>query len=188
MASQPITRVASEEYLAWEREQEGKHEYFDGEIVAMAGASFVHGLIVGNLIDALSEKLRGTKCRQFISDLRLAVGPGLICYPDIIIACPPFQFLPKTTDTLNNPTFLIEVLSPSTQATDRSFKLPRYQALPSLSGYLFIEQDRVSVEHGKRLPNNHWQVQTFTNPADRIDLAPLPVIFDLASIYAEVPF
>lgn len=82
--------------------------------------------------------------------------------------------------------FLIEVLSPSTRATDRSFKLPNYRMMPSLTGYLFIEQDRVSIEYGSRPQGGEWAVETFTQLSDRIDLAPLPVTLNVSEVYADV--
>jgi len=74
------------------------------------------------------------------------------CYPDIAVACFPFELIPGKTDTLTNPTILIEVLSPSTRAIDRNRKVPLYRDILSLMGYLLVEQERISVEYGHRIP------------------------------------
>ena len=188
MASQPIRIFTQEEYLSWERESETRHEFFDGEIIGMAGASFVHALIIRNLNRAFSRSLTETSCSEFGADLRIALSSTVFCYPDLLIACEPIEFLPGTLDTLINPRFVVEVLSPSTRGTDRNLKLPHYRNLPSLTGYLFIEQDRFSVEYGKRVSKNEWQVRVLINPADLLDLAPLPCAFGLALIYNGVLF
>ena len=188
MVSQPIPILTPDEYLAWEHEQEFKHEYFDGEIVATAGAKFAHNLIVRNLHRSFAKSLEGTDCSEFGSDFRVAINTRSFCYPDLLVACEPFQFLPGTLDTLINPSMLIEVLSPSTRGTDHKLKLPRYRNIPSLIGYLFIEQDRTSVEYGRRVSSQDWQVETFTSPADRLELAPLPVVLGVSQIYTGVQF
>ena len=103
MASQPIPNVTSEQYLEWERESPTKHEYFDGEIIAISGSSFDHNLIAGNILRLFGEQLKGKRCREFGSDLRVAIGSQrLICCPGVLVACPPFEFLSKVADTLVN--------------------------------------------------------------------------------------
>jgi len=103
MASQPIPNVTSEQYLEWERESPTKHEYFDGEIIAISGSSFDHNLIAGDILRLFGEQLKGKRCREFGSDLRVAIGSQrLICYPDVLMACPSFEFLSKVADTLVN--------------------------------------------------------------------------------------
>ena len=83
---------------------------------------------------------------------------------------------------------MIEVLSPSTRRRDRNLKLPRYRKLPSLTGYLFIEQDRISIEYGSRVQGGEWKVETFSALSDRIDLMPLPAMLNVAEIYMDVEF
>ncbi|MDQ6676073.1 MAG: Uma2 family endonuclease [Acidobacteriota bacterium] len=187
MASLPIFSTTIDEYLAWEMESASKHEYFDGKVVAMAGASFTHALIVSNLSRILAEHLTETPCREFGSDLRVSAAAGrLICYPDITVACSPFEFLPDAPETLTNPVFLIEVLSQSTRANDRGYKLPFYREIPSVRGYLLIEQDRVSVEYGRRISGAQWHVELTADRTAVLDLAPIRCQTAVSRIYSGV--
>lgn len=189
MASQPIPFATPEEYLELEHEASIKHEYLDGEIVAMSGTSFKHNLIVSNVSHALAEQLKGTPCRVLSSDLRVSIPSNrLYCYPDISIACPPFHLIPGLTDTLTNPVFLIEILSRSTQAHDRGYKLPLYRDIPSLTGYLLIDQYQVSVEYGSRISDGTWRVEVITDSMVILDLASIHCRLPVASIYANVDY
>ena len=189
MASQPISLLTVPEFLDWERIAISKHEYLDGEIVAMAGASLDHLLIVRNISRILSAQLKGTRCSEFSSDLRVAVHPDrLICYPDLTVACAPYEMLRGAPDTLVNPVFLIEVLSPSTRAADRGVKLPFYREIPSLSGYLFVEQSFLSVEYGRRTSASVWDVQLFSSPGGVIEVPAIGARLPVEEIYADVRF
>lgn len=189
MASQPIPFATPEEYLELEHESAIKHEYLDGEIVALAGTSFRHNLITRNLVRILVDQVRKTPCSEFGSDLRVAIpSHRLFCYPDMTIACPPFDLIPGMTDTLVNPTFLIEVLSRSTRAHDRGYKLPLYREIPSLAGYLFIDQYKVSVEYGHRVSGNQWQVHLITDPNVVLDLVPIQCKVPIASLYEDLDY
>lgn len=189
MASQPIPFATPEEYLELEHESAIKHEYLDGEIVAMSGTSFKHNLIVSNVSLALAEQLKGTPCRVLSSDLRVSIpSDRLYCYPDISIACPPFNLIPGLTDTLTNPIFLIEVLSRSTRAHYCGCKLPLYRDIPSVTGYLLIDQYQVSVEYGIRISGGEWRVEVHIDSTVILDLASIHCRLPIASIYASVEY
>lgn len=142
-------RFTVEEYLAFERASDERHEYLDGVIYAMAGSaspqamageSEDHGIICMNLSVSLGSQVRGTPCRAFSKDTKVRCGPyrphtreGLYAYPDLVVVCGPSQYHDQARDVLLNPTVLIEVLSPSTEAFDRGEKFRRYRAwLPTL--------------------------------------------------------
>jgi Uma2 family endonuclease len=130
MASHPKTRYTPEEYLALERSCETKHEYYDGEVFAMGGASKHHVLIVINLIVELGSQLKGSHCTIYATDLRLRVAPeGLYTYPDVIVLREEPQFSDEQEDTLLNPALIIEVLSESTKDYDRGGKFERYRMI-----------------------------------------------------------
>lgn len=123
MFSQPKSHYTPEEYLALERKADYRSEYFAGEIFAMSGASERHNLIVGNVFAALHAQLRNRSCKAYASDLRVKVNPtGLYTYPDVVALCDEPQFNDDQKDTLLNPTVLIEVLSPSSEAYNRGGK------------------------------------------------------------------
>jgi len=185
MASQHLPLVSPEDYLTWEHEAEEKHEYFDGEIVAMSGTTFAHSLIIRNMLRIFGDQLRGSECSEFATDLRVSVAARrAFCYPDIIVACPPFDLIPGVTDTLMNPTILIEVLSPSTRTSDRNRKVPLYREIPSLMEYLLVEQERISVEYGNRLPGAGWHVDVTSDPAIVLELPSIRCTIPVSRIYA----
>ena len=113
------TYLTPEEYLAFERKATTKHEYLSGEIVAMSGASFAHNFITGDIFGELRAQLRGGRCKAATSDMRVKVSKmGSYFYPDVVIFCSEPQAEDSRSDTLLNPTVIIEVLSPSTEARD----------------------------------------------------------------------
>ena len=140
-----------EQYLELERKAQYKSEYINGHIFAMSGASRLHNLIAGNLYREISSQLRGRPRESYISDMRVRVeATDLITYPDVVVICGEIRLADDYKDTLLNPTVLIEVLSPSTEAYDRGEKFAHYRRLASLQEYVLIAQDKVCLEHFKR--------------------------------------
>jgi Uma2 family endonuclease len=131
-------RVPVEEYLASEPSSPVKREYVQGRVYALAGASDRHVRLVTNVVGLLWLSARGTGCRVYASDMKLRVGPDRFYYPDVMVVCDPGDTDPyyKT-----RPCFLVEVLSPATEATDRREKLVAYQEIPTLRGYLLLDSE-----------------------------------------------
>ncbi len=154
----PRTTVA--QYLALERAAEGRHEYFDGQIIAMAGESLEHGIISANLIAMLGTQLKGTPCFAVTKDTKVRSGLGLIAidstkgtfsYPDILVICGEVEFLDDRHDVITNPTAIMEVLSKSTESFDRGEKFQRYRAWnPTLKDYVLVSQTKPHIEHFHR--------------------------------------
>lgn len=141
----------AEEYLTLERSASCKSEFHDGQIYAMTGASRAHNLITFNLARELGIQLKKRPCEAYINDMRVkAVEARSYHYPDIVVACGAPQFEDAHVDTLLNPTLLIEVLSPSTEAYDRGGKFAHYRKIPTLSEYLLVAQDQPSIERYQR--------------------------------------
>src|SRR5262245_25063661 len=112
MSALPHKTWTEEAYLEFERASDTKHEFYRGEIFAMAGASLNHNRITGNSFGSLYAQLRGRSCEIFQNDLRLKVSAaGLYTYPDIIVVCGKPALSDDKEDTLTNPTLIIEVLS-----------------------------------------------------------------------------
>lgn len=124
----PQIIVTEKEYFAFENDSLTKHEYYWGQIYAMAGASIPHNRIAGSAFAALYSQLRGRPCEPFSSDQRLKTGEdGLITYPDVMVVCPPFRQDETAPNTLLDATVIIEVLSPSTENYDRTAKFDFYR-------------------------------------------------------------
>ncbi len=146
-----------EQYLAFENESATKHEFYDGEVYAMAGAKPVHNLICGNAIAALHGLLKGRPCGVFTSDQRIHIAaPGgklKYTYPDAGVLCGKGHYAPKDPDgemSLMNPVLLVEVLSPSTKDYDRGEKLAHYKSISTLMEVLHIWTERRLVEQHVR--------------------------------------
>lgn len=187
MTSEPLRRLSPQDYLAFDRRAEVKHQYLDGEAFAMTGASAAHNLIVANLIVEIGVQLRGRPCRIYPSDLRLAVSAaGPFFYPDLVGLCAEPRFLDGERDTLLNPEVVIEVLSPSTEAFDRGLKFSHYRAVPSLREVLLVAQDAMRIDHFVRRDDGHWLLSDHTEPGAVVELPSLGCRFELSRVYDKV--
>ena len=193
MRHQAERHYTVEDYFAIEESSSVKHEFYDGEIFAMAGASLRHNRLVGNIYAALRARLAGAPCEAFSNDLRVRTPGGLYTYPDVLVVCGGVELsADDRLDTVLNPTVLVEVLSDSTRDYDRGGKFARYRELPSLREYLLVEQTATLVEHytSPTLPGDRgrdeWLRGQYTDAAARFTLASLGVDLSLAEIYARV--
>lgn len=186
VAKPPFT--TPQEYLYWERKSETKHEYLNGIVVAMAGASWEHGLITGNSQGELYAQLKETPCATVPQDLRVRVAEcNRYYYPDVVVVCGEPEFEDETFDTLLNPVVIIEILSETTAAHDRGEKWNCYQTIPSLTTYVLIAQDRAQVEVYRRQENGWFYTSTQGLEAS-VTFEALDVTLRLADLYARVTF
>ncbi len=189
MSAVAKVKITEAEYLALERTSEHKSEFYNGEIFAMAGATWNHNQIKSNLEGELYGKLKGGKCRSVSSDQRIKVdATGLYTYPDIAIVCNEPQFSNFDRDALVNPQVIIEVLSPGTENYDRSKKFRHYQRLPSVAEYILVSQDEKVIERSVRQPNGAWLMTIFTESDEEFQISSLAISIKLADIYAGVTF
>jgi Uma2 family endonuclease len=187
MSANPTTFITPEEYLERELESEEKHEYFNGEILAMARPSATHTWIVTNVVGELGQQLRKKPYRVACSQLRLRVTPtGFYTYPDVIVVGGNVEFAAEQKDTVLNPAVIVEVLSPSTQDYDRGQKFRHYRTLPSLIDYLAISQDEPFIEHWTRQSGNSWLLVEFSDLGQSIPLASISCILDLGEVYDKI--
>jgi Uma2 family endonuclease len=187
-----------EEYLALERESEERHQYLDGYVYAMAGESPEHSDICANLTGILYLQLRGTPCRIWSKDTKVRSGPeprtrratkGLFSYPDLVVVCGAPQFHDAYRDVLLNPTIIIEVLSPSTEAFDRGEKFWRYRTwLPTLSNYLLVSQALLLIEYYVRQANDTWNLSTASTLEENVYLATITCTLRLGEVYDRINF
>ncbi|MBF0201364.1 MAG: Uma2 family endonuclease, partial [Desulfamplus sp.] len=152
-----------EKYLDFERDSDIRHEYFDGEIFAMTGASLTHNRISRNIAGELINKLKHSPCENFIGDMRVKIKAiEKYTYPDIVIACHDIE-LEKINglDTLLNPAVIIEILSDSTEAYDRGKKFLHYRLVPSLQEYILISQNHCQVEKYYKSDHGKWTYSSY---------------------------
>ena len=180
------TYVTPEEYLAFERKATTKHEYLNGQIVAMSGASFAHNFITVNIATSLNIQLMEGECRVATSDMRVKVTQiDSYFYPDVVVVCGEPRAEDDTFDTLLNPTLIVEVLSPSTEGYDRGEKFEHYQQIASLKDYILISQDEVHVEYYYR-QENEWLQTEFRGLEDVLSLLSIGCELRLSDIYRRV--
>ena len=148
-----IDYISEETYLEDEKMRDIKHEYVDGEIFAMAGASISHQRIISNLVINIGTHLKHSPCEVFSSDIKVRADSGKkYFYPDALVVC---QNDDKDAYYTESPRIIVEVLSNSTRKFDKNLKRHIYQAIPTLEEYVLIEQDRVEIEISRRSTN--WQ-------------------------------
>jgi Uma2 family endonuclease len=190
MASIPTrTRYTPEEYLALEADTPIRHEFYRGEIFAMAGGSREHNQIARNLLAKLFIQLEGTDCTPYTSDTRVKVqATGLYTYPAVSVACKPFHFDAGKSETLLNPRVLVEVLSRSTIDQDFGFKLTHYRQLSSLEEILFFWQTEPRLDHFVRRGRNEWLLTTLTGLDGIVELTSIGCRVPMSQIYANVEF
>jgi Uma2 family endonuclease len=189
MAAEPQRNISRQEYLALERQSAEKHEYIDGEIVAMVGASFRHNLIQTRMLAALYARLRGGPCEVLPSDLRVAIPAlGIYTYPDITVVCGKPHLEDNEYDTLLNPILIAEILSPSTEGYDRGLKFQRYRLIPTLQEYVLIAQERPTIEHYQRASDDRWILSTYATLDSVLPLRSGDCTIALGDIYAGIAF
>lgn len=183
-----IPRFTPEQYLALERKADSKSEYYNGFIVAMAGASIEHNTIALNLASEIRSQFKGRPGRVYMSDMRLYVTPsGLYTYPDVVAVCGEAQFQDDEVDTLLNPTMIVEVLSPTTESYDRGKKFAHYRQLTSLREYVLVSQDQILVELFTR-QGDRWLLAEFRRLDDTLPLASIGCEIPLREIYSLIEF
>lgn len=185
-ANQSQDYIFPEDYLAGEELSPIKHEYIDGEVYAMAGASDPHVTIAGNLFALLRNHVRGTGCRVYVADMKAYIETAnIFYYPDVIVTCDP-----RDRELLNHkkyPCLIVEVLSKSTEAFDRGDKFFDYRQLESLQEYVLINQKRQRVECFRRNAEGFWTLQTY-NQGSEIYLASIDFRTSIDSLYEDVNF
>lgn len=155
--AEKLDYVSVEDYLAGERHSEVKHEYVDGQIYAMTGASVRHNLIAGNMYALLWNHLRDAACFPLTSDMLLKTSKSKFRYPDLMVVC---EGDSSDDDYIREqPVLVVEVLSRSTRRRDKTEKRAEYLALPSVQEYVLIEQEYAEVEVQRR--RNQWQAEYF---------------------------
>jgi len=177
--NQILTKVTEVEYLAGEKIAEIKHEFIDGEIYAMSGASKNHERISGNVFVNLHAHLQNSPCEPFSSDVKVKVG-GDFFYPDAMVVCDDQTEDDYYTET---PTIIIEVFSKSTRRYDATIKRTAYQSIPTLQEYVLIEQDFVDVEVSKK--KDQWSSRHYLL-GDSLILESIGLTIKVEDLYQRV--
>ena len=161
--SVPREQLSLAAFLEWEDAQETRNEFHRGEVFAMVGARRAHGRVVSNLARHLGNALEGSPCQLFQEGMKLAIADDTILYPDIFVTCDEADL--RTDMIFRSPTLVIEVLSPSTEAYDRSHKFALYRRLASLKEYVLVNPESKRVEAFVRGPDGLFVLHDMSDSA-----------------------
>ena len=182
--AEPAKQQTYAEYLALEAQSEEKHEWCDGLIYAMAGGTLEHSRLSSAVGRELGIALRGRPCTVFDSDLRLrAEATGRATYADVVVVCGERRTHPEDEHALTNPTLIVEVLSKSTEASDRGEKFSHYRRMPSLQEYVLVAQDEVRIEVYRR-EGDTWVLREYVAGAT-VELASIDITLPVDAVYHD---
>jgi Uma2 family endonuclease len=182
--------MTATEYLAWEEGQATRHDFYLGEVFAMAGASDAHNTTALNIAAALKVHLRGGPCRVYMSDMRLELVPGdHYSYPDVMVVCDPRDMTPESSHLKKHPKLLVEVLSKATADYNLGRKFEHYRQIQGLSEVLFADPVRLSVELYRRTQQpNHWLLMPAKNiPGSSLTLESVAMDLAFGTVFENVP-
>ncbi|MFN0301524.1 MAG: Uma2 family endonuclease [Burkholderiales bacterium] len=173
------------QFIAWERNQAGKHEYLDGEIFAMTGGTRSHDIVRNNLVSALRPHLRNTGCQLFGPEFALRADLDRArFYPDLFVTCRRDQINELEATSAK---WILEVLSPSTQGRDRVEKWSIYRAIAELTEYVLIDPAFWRIEIHRRAANGEWALPTVCKPAEKVRFESLDFETSFDVIFEDVP-
>jgi Uma2 family endonuclease len=173
-----------EEYLEMERASNVKHEYYQGEVFAMSGASHRHNIIFSNVFGKMCMQLNNSACRPYGSDMRMHIPENtLFTYPDISVYCGEPIITDEEEDTIIHPTIIIEILSKSTGSYDRGQKFKLYRDIPTLKEYVLIDTEKICVEAFRINTHNHWELEVFKVLQETVLIPTVGVSLSMQEIY-----
>jgi Uma2 family endonuclease len=174
-----------EDYLELERLSPIKHEYLQGQMVAMAGASKAHVIITGNLSALLLNHLRGKNCLSYAMDMKVRLPLlNLFYYPDVAVTCDD-RDRRSDQDFILYPKLIIEVLSDSTEAFDRGDKFADYKSIPELEEYVLIHQKQILVERFLRKSDNLWVPHVYRSE-DLVEFSSIEFSCAISALYENI--
>lgn len=189
-AQNPLMSVAHQkmtaaEFLEWDARQSTRHEFFDGEVFAMAGASQSHVTVVLNVGAELRAALRGKACRPFVSDMKVHVrAERAYFYPDVFVTCAEGDL--KAAAVMERPTVIFEVLSASTAAIDRGDKFRTYRRIAEFREYVLIDPESKRVEVFRRVGDSAKWTLTELSPGSALELESLGVSLEWSAVFENV--
>jgi len=176
--------ISPEEYLEQERAGTEKHEYYEGEIYAMSGASLKHNKVFSNLFTDIGYRLKGKGCVPYGSDLRIHVPKNtLYTYPDISIICGEPKLTDDKFDTATNPSVIIEILSQSTRNYDSIEKFSLYREIETLQEYILVDSQKIHIEKYIRNADNTWQLTDHNSMKENLVISVVNISISIEDIY-----
>lgn len=184
-------KVTLEEYLEREARSEEKHEFINGKIVEMPGATSDHNIIASNILFNIRLALRSKKSQHIVlgSDMKIYIEPlDQVRYPDALVICDEIIHYGDSKVMITNPLLIIEVLSPSTEAFDRTYKFEEYKYLSSFKEYLLVHQDRPLVTTYFKEEEELWRIRSMNGLDQKASLKSIDIELGLSDIYEHITF
>lgn len=179
--------LAEAEYFQLAEESLEKLEYTQGLIFALGGGTPAHSQLAMNMGTALTNRLRGGGCRAYTSDLRIYIPDAdAFTYPDVSVVCGALELHPRRSDTVTNPSVIVEVLSPSTELYDRDGKWRLYQRTASLREYVLVSSGYAAVEHFQRAAGGGWLYRSHVGRDAVLVLGTPSLSLPLSELYADL--
>lgn len=185
-----MPKLSISEYIAQEKENNEKYEYHDGEIFAMAGGTYHHGLLCGNIYSELRRGIRkkGNNCKALSSEIKLNIkSRNSYVYPDAMVICNEVQKSAEDKHSVSNPTLIAEVLSKSTASYDRGDKFHLYRQIASLKEYVLIEQEKAVVEvYYKKEESDLWKITRYEGLDKTIFFESISIDIKMSDLYFDI--
>ena len=181
-----VSTIDESDYLSGETLSPVRHEYVDGHVYAMAGASKAHNLIAGNIFSRLRQHLRGSPCRAFVADMKVKVEASrAYYYPDVVVTCADQDIADSAPrDYLTAPALIVEVLSETTENIDRREKMRAYALLDSLQEYLLVDSRKAQAELYRKRPEGDWE-QWIMTPGETLTLTSVGLDMAVEDFYED---
>lgn len=175
-----------EDYMTAERRSPARNEYFNGKILAKAGANRWHNLIASNITIAIGSRVHGSKSEVYVNGMRVQLKNNCVCYPDVVIVSGEPVFADQNADILQNPTVVVEIISSTTNLTDKGQKLESYLAMESVRECVLLRADEMRVEHYARQNAKQWIYRIYNERDDVITLDSINCKISLAEVYSQI--
>ncbi len=190
MEAKKLENVTIAEYLALEKEAQEKYEYHDGYIYSMAGGTYNHGVICGNIFGEVRTGLanKNDNCRALLSEIKLHIqSENSFVYPDTMVICGEVEHSTLESNAVVNPVVVVEVLSKTTATYDRGDKFYLYRQLKSVQEYVLIEQEKPQVELYQRQADL-WKISRFKGIDTAFTLSSIMLTIQIRDLYEGVGF
>ena len=184
--NQSAKKSSMDDYLTNERHGGVRHEFVDGRVIARAGANRAHNVLAASTAIALGSRMHGHKAEIYISNMKVKLKNNYICYPDVVVVNGEPAFADQHSDTLVNPTLIVEIFSNQTNSSDKTNKLESYLAMDSIKEFVLLKEEEMRVEHYARQNAKQWIYRIYNERDDVISLESINCKVSLSEIYAQV--
>ncbi len=186
---QELPTVTIEAYFDYREHHDGKYEFHDGMIIAMAGGTTTHTRLGGMAYRLIADRVEPNGCEAFVFEKSVAAKRDELYYfPDVVVVCGEAKYEYKSN--LLNPILMVEVLSPSTALYDRNTKFERYREIETFLYYLLVSQEtpRIEIFTRQSLDAQEWQVTIIEGLDAEIALPLFTASIKLSDLYRGVTF